>query len=230
MVLAQKELSMKHLDTLPNLNNNVFIIDKPIALSSMGVLRTMKRILGVKKIGHAGTLDPFATGLLIVGVGKESTIRLDEFKNLDKTYEAILQLGEISTTQDPEGKIEKTNFSGQITLEQVQTVLDNFLGKQKQTPPMHSAKRVKGQRLYKLARQGIEIEREAVDIEIYNIKLLDYKYPKLKIEIKCSTGTYIRQLAQDIGEALGSGAYCLELRRTRIGEYSVNDAKGVKEV
>jgi len=155
---------------------------------------------------------------------------LDEFKNLDKTYEAILQLGEISTTQDPEGKIEKTNFSGQITLEQVQTVLDNFLGKQKQTPPMHSAKRVKGQRLYKLARQGIEIEREAVDIEIYNIKLLDYKYPKLKIEIKCSTGTYIRQLAQDIGEALGSGAYCLELRRTRIGEYSVNDAKGVKEV
>jgi len=206
------------------------LIDKETQWTSNDVVAFLRGKLKIKKIGHAGTLDPFATGLLIVGVGKESTIRLDEFKNLDKTYEAILQLGEISTTQDPEGKIEKTNFSGQITLEQVQTVLDNFLGKQKQTPPMHSAKRVKGQRLYKLARQGIEIEREAVDIEIYNIKLLDYKYPKLKIEIKCSTGTYIRQLAQDIGEALGSGAYCLELRRTRIGEYSVNDAKGVKEV
>jgi len=212
------------------MEGHFLLIDKETQWTSNDVVAFLRGKLKVKKIGHAGTLDPFATGLLIVGVGKESTIRLDEFKNLDKTYEAILQLGEISTTQDPEGKIEKTNFSGQITLEQVQTVLDNFLGKQKQTPPMHSAKRVKGQRLYKLARQGIEIEREAVDIEIYNIKLLDYKYPKLKIEIKCSTGTYIRQLAQDIGEALGSGAYCLELRRTRIGEYSVNDAKGVKEV
>ncbi|PIR78601.1 MAG: tRNA pseudouridine(55) synthase TruB [Candidatus Magasanikbacteria bacterium CG10_big_fil_rev_8_21_14_0_10_36_16] len=212
------------------MEGHFLLIDKETQWTSNDVVAFLRGKLKIKKIGHAGTLDPFATGLLIVGVGKESTIRLDEFKNLDKTYEAILQLGEISTTQDPEGKIEKTNFSGQITLEQVQTVLDNFLGKQKQTPPMHSAKRVKGQRLYKLARQGIEIEREAVDIEIYNIKLLDYKYPKLKIEIKCSTGTYIRQLAQDIGEALGSGAYCLELRRTRIGEYSVNDAKGVKEV
>ena len=212
------------------MEGHFLLIDKETQWTSNDVVAFLRGKLKLKKIGHAGTLDPFATGLLIVGVGKESTIRLDEFKNLDKTYEAILQLGEISTTQDPEGKIEKTNFSGQITLEQVQTVLDNFLGKQKQTPPMHSAKRVKGQRLYKLARQGIEIEREAVDIEIYNIKLLDYKYPKLKIEIKCSTGTYIRQLAQDIGEALGSGAYCLELRRTRIGEYSVNDAKGVKEV
>jgi len=183
------------------MEGHFLLIDKETQWTSNDVVAFLRGKLKIKKIGHAGTLDPFATGLLIVGVGKESTIRLDEFKNLDKTYEAILQLGEISTTQDPEGKIEKTNFSGQITLEQVQTVLDNFLGKQKQTPPMHSAKRVKGQRLYKLARQGIEIEREAVDIEIYNIKLLDYKYPKLKIEIKCSTGTYIRQLAQDIGEA-----------------------------
>jgi len=206
------------------------LIDKETQWTSNDVVAFLRGKLKVKKIGHAGTLDPFATGLLIVGVGKESTIRLDEFKNLDKTYEAILQLGEISTTQDPEGKIEKTNFSGEITLEQVQTVLNNFLGKQKQTPPMHSAKRIKGQRLYDLARQGIEVERQPNDIEIYEIRLLDYEYPKLKIEVKCSTGTYIRQLAQDIGEALGCGAYCVELRRTRIGEYNVEDAKKVKEV
>lgn len=206
------------------------LIDKETQWTSNDVVAFLRGKLKVKKIGLAGTLDPFATGLLIVGVGKESTIRLDEFKNLDKTYEAILQLGEISTTQDPEGKIEKTNFSGEITLEQVQTVLNNFLGKQKQTPPMHSAKRIKGQRLYDLARQGIEVERQPNDIEIYEIRLLDYEYPKLKIEVKCSTGTYIRQLAQDIGEALGCGAYCVELRRTRIGEYNVEDAKKVKEV
>ena len=212
------------------MEGHFLLIDKETQWTSNDVVAFLRGKLKVKKIGHAGTLDPFATGLLIVGVGKESTIRLDEFKNLDKTYEAILQLGEISTTQDPEGKIEKTNFSGEITLEQVQTVLNNFLGKQKQTPPMHSAKRIKGQRLYDLARQGIEVERQPNDIEIYEIRLLDYEYPKLKIEVKCSTGTYIRQLAQDIGEALGCGAYCVELRRTRIGEYNVEDAKKVKEV
>ena len=212
------------------MEGHFLLIDKETQWTSNDVVAFLRGKLKIKKIGHAGTLDPFATGLLIVGVGKESTIRLDEFKNLDKTYEAILQLGEISTTQDPEGKIEKTNFSGEITLEQVQTVLNNFLGKQKQTPPMHSAKRIKGQRLYDLARQGIEVERQPNDIEIYEIRLLDYEYPKLKIEVKCSTGTYIRQLAQDIGEALGCGAYCVELRRTRIGEYNVEDAKKVKEV
>ena len=212
------------------MEGHFLLIDKETQWTSNDVVAFLRGKLKIKKIGHAVTLDPFATGLLIVGVGKESTIRLDEFKNLDKTYEAILQLGEISTTQDPEGKIEKTNFSGEITLEQVQTVLNNFLGKQKQTPPMHSAKRIKGQRLYDLARQGIEVERQPNDIEIYEIRLLDYEYPKLKIEVKCSTGTYIRQLAQDIGEALGCGAYCVELRRTRIGEYNVEDAKKVKEV
>ncbi|MFA7315074.1 MAG: tRNA pseudouridine(55) synthase TruB [Candidatus Magasanikbacteria bacterium] len=212
------------------------LIDKETEWTSNDVVAFLrgrfKRETKVKKlkIGHAGTLDPFATGLLIVGVGKEATTRLDEFKNLDKTYEATFRLGETSTTQDPEGEITKTNFFGEITLEQAQTVLDNFLGKQKQIPPMHSAKKIKGKRLYELARQGIEIKREACDIEIHHIKLLDFKYPELKMEVKCSTGTYIRQLAQDIGEALGCGAYCLELRRTRIGDYKIEDAIGVKNI
>ncbi|OIO20113.1 MAG: tRNA pseudouridine(55) synthase TruB [Candidatus Magasanikbacteria bacterium CG_4_10_14_0_8_um_filter_32_14] len=225
------------------MEENFLLIDKEVDWTSNDVVAYLRGKLKVKKIGlsaetknkrvkvgHAGTLDPFATGLLIIGVGKDATKRLDEFKNLDKTYEATLQLGEISNTQDPEGIITKTNFDSEISFEQVDTVLKTFLGKQKQIPPMHSAKKVKGQRLYKLARQGKEIEREACNIEIYNIKLLNYKYPELSIEIICSTGTYIRQLAQDIGKALECGAYCLELRRTRIGDYSVEDAKKVKEI
>lgn len=211
------------------MEENFLLIDKEATWTSNDVVAYLRGKLKIKKIGHAGTLDPFATGLLIVGVGKESTKRLDEFKNLDKTYETTLQLGEISTTQDPEGTITNTNFDGQISLEQVETILKTFLGKQKQIPPMHSAKKINGKRLYELARKGIEVERQANDIEIYNIKLLDYQYPKLKIEVKCSTGTYIRQLAQDIGEKLKCGAYCLELRRTRIGEYSVENASGVRD-
>ncbi|MFA7244681.1 MAG: tRNA pseudouridine(55) synthase TruB [Candidatus Magasanikbacteria bacterium] len=218
------------------MEGNFLLIDKETTWTSNDVVAflrgKLKKEKGIKnlKVGHAGTLDPFATGLLIVGVGKEATVRLDEFKNLDKTYETTLQFGEISDTQDPEGEIESTNFTSDITLEQVQDVLKKFLGKQQQMPPMHSAKKIKGQRLYELARQGIEIERQANDIEIYDIKLIDYQYPKLKIEVKCSTGTYIRQLAQDIGEALGCGAYCFELRRTQIGDYKVEDAKKVKEI
>jgi tRNA pseudouridine55 synthase len=212
------------------------LIDKETTWTSNDVVAFLrgglKKKTGIKKlkVGHAGTLDPFATGLLIVGIGKEATRKLDEFKNLDKTYETTLELGKISTTQDPEGEITETDFIDKINLDQVQNVLQKFTGPQKQTPPMHSAKRINGQRLYELARQGIEVERVPNDIEIYNIQLLDYNYPKLKIEVKCSTGTYIRQLAQDIGEALECGAYCIELRRTMIGEYSVSDAKKVKEV
>jgi len=218
------------------MEENFLLIDKEATWTSNDVVAflrgRLKKETKIKnlKVGHAGTLDPFATGLLIVGVGKEATRRLDEFKNLDKTYESTIKLGEISDTQDPEGKIESTDFTGEITLEKVQTVLQKFLGKQQQIPPMHSAKKVQGQRLYELARQGIEIERQANDIEIYDIRLIDYEYPKLKIEVKCSTGTYIRQLAQDIGETLGCGAYCEELRRTKIGEYNVEDAKKVKEI
>ena len=218
------------------MEGNFLLIDKEATWTSNDVVAFLrgrfKKEKGIKnlKVGHAGTLDPFATGLLIVGVGKEATVRLDEFKNLNKTYEATLKLGEISDTQDPEGTIKSTNFLGSIDLKQIETVLKKFLGKQQQIPPMHSAKKIQGQRLYELARQGIEVERQANDIEIYDIKLIDYEYPKLKIEVKCSTGTYIRQLAQDIGETLGCGAYCEELRRTRIGEYNVEDAKKVKEI
>lgn len=210
------------------------------------------------KVGHAGTLDPFATGLLIVAIGREATKRIDEFKNLKKEYVTTLQLGATSDTLDRTGEIKQWNNG---TMEKLQTklkeldkkkltkVLKEFIGKQTQIPPMYSAKKVGGKKLYELARKGIEIERKPCEIEIYDIKLLEFpshpdppqaeKDPsgspersfvstqddsQLKIKVTCSPGTYIRVLCQDIGEKLGVGAYCEELERTAIGDYHVEAA------
>lgn len=197
------------------------------------------------KVGHAGTLDPFATGLLIVGVGREATKKLDEFKNMPKTYIATIKLGETSDTYDKTGNItpyEHTptplnrgeskippNKEGE-PLVAVQEVLAGFIGKQLQIPPMFSAKQINGQRLYQLARKGITVERQANEIEIYKIKLLNYAWPVLKIEVQCSAGTYIRTLAHDIGAKLGVGAYCQELMRTKIGDYTLKHATNIKDI
>lgn len=184
------------------------------------------------KVGHAGTLDPFATGLLIVGVGREATKRLDEFKNMEKEYVAEIKLGATSDTGDSTGviTIHDSHSMTQLSETKIKDCLQNFIGKQLQTPPMFSAKKVNGQKLYDLARKGIEIERKPSEIEIYEIELLEYKYPTLKIKVRCSAGTYIRTLAQDIGEKLGCGAYCDELTRTRIGEYKLEQAKTPEEL
>ncbi len=215
----------------------------------------LRKKLKEKTIGHAGTLDPFATGLLIIGVGRESTKRLDEFKNLPKTYIATIRLGATSNTYDKTGTITNCHsdpptggeeslsqsLNGQRSfattqddnqrhapsLKQIKKTIKSFIGKQLQTPPMFSAKKINGQKLYDLARKGIEIERKPCEIEIYDIAILDYSWPILKIEIKCSTGTYIRSLANDIGAKLGVGAYCEELVRTAIGEHNIGTAESV---
>ena len=221
------ELIIKELD-----KNSFLLINKPKDWTSHDVVGFLRKQYPKKtKVGHAGTLDPFATGLLIVGVGRDATKRLDEFKNMPKTYIATLKLGATSTTLDPEGEITLTpNSNNQTpTTTGVEETLQNFVGKQLQTPPMYSAKKVGGQKLYDLARKGIEIERQPNEIEIYNIELLDYNYPSLKIEVGCSTGTYIRTLADDIGKKLGCGAYCEELERTSIGEYKLKDAEEIKK-
>jgi tRNA pseudouridine55 synthase len=182
------------------------------------------------KVGHAGTLDPFATGLLIVGVGREATKRLDEFKQMIKTYVATIKLGETSDTYDKTGQITITNNQDTVTKEQVLETLPLFKGRQLQIPPMFSAKKVNGQRLYTLARKGIEVERQPNEIEIYEIKLLEYAWPILKIEVRCSAGTYIRSLAHDIGAKLGVGAYCQELVRTQIGNYLLTNAVNINNL
>lgn len=206
------------------------LINKPIGWTShdvVGYLR--KQFPKGTKVGHSGTLDPFASGLLIVGVGRGATKRLDEFKNLPKTYEAILFLGATSDTQDKDGVITLTNIDKKYTREEIEKVLQKFIGPQLQTPPMYSAKKINGQKLYDLARKGIEVERKPNEIEIYNIELLSYDYPRLKIRVDCSTGTYIRTLAHDIGQQLGCGAYCEELTRTRIGEHTLDNAQEIKK-
>ena len=206
------------------------------------------------KVGHAGTLDPFATGLLIVGVGREATKKLDEFKNMPKTYVATIKLGATSDTYDKTGKINPTPYPSPYrgggygeghtsstsipspirggteggvlspTISEIKKIVKSFKGKQKQIPPMFSAKKINGKKLYELARKGITVERKANEIKIYKIKILDYSWPFLKIEVQCSVGTYIRSLADDIGKKLGTGAYCDELVRTKIGKYSLEDA------
>lgn len=228
------------------------LIDKPPGWTSFDVVGFVRKQARQKdptnkkiKVGHAGTLDPFATGLLIVGVGREATKRLDEFKGMPKTYIATIQFGATSDTYDIDGVITPftpavipTEVEGSLKAQtssdfsiplrfsrnDIEKVLKNFTGKQNQIPPMYSAKKINGKKLYELARAGITIERQPSEIEIYDIKLLEYTWPVLKIEVHCSTGTYIRSLAHDIGQKLGVGAYCSTLIRTAIGDYKLENA------
>ncbi len=206
------------------LENGFILIDKPKDWTSHDVVGYLRGVTKIKKIGHAGTLDPFATGLLIVGIGREATKLLDSFHRHEKTYTTKIKLGAVSDSQDSTGVI--TQYGNNIKPELVDVIktLESFEGEQEQIPPMHSAKKVGGKKLYDLARKGIEIERQPNTINISNIELISYDFPTLEISVTCSTGTYIRTLTHDIGQALGTGAYCEELRRTSIGSYSVNDA------
>ena len=208
----------------------MILVDKPAGMSSFGAVARVRRKLkdefGHKvKVGHTGTLDPFATGLLILLSGK-FTKRSGEFLKLDKVYEATIKLGYVSDTGDTEGKIEKKN-DREVNLKEIQEVLREFTGEIEQTPPKFSAIKINGQRAYKLARKGQDFEIPKRKITIYNIEILEYKYPILKIRCHVSSGTYIRTLAEDIGEKLGTGAYCESLRRLKIGEYDVKDAESV---
>jgi tRNA pseudouridine(55) synthase len=210
------------------------LINKEADWTSHDVVGYLRKITRIKKIGHAGTLDPFATGLLIVGIGRECTKRLDEFKGMPKTYIATLHLGATSDTFDKTGVIALSQDTviarSEATKQSLTEILDSFIGTQDQIPPMYSAKKIDGQRLYTLARQGIEVERKPNQITIYNIKLLEYDFPLIKIEVQCSTGTYVRSLVHDIGQKIGIGAYCEALERTDIGSYSIKNAHGVKDL
>ena len=193
----------------------------------------VRRITGEKKVGHAGTLDPFASGLLVMGVGREATRRLGAFLNMDKTYEAVAHLGATSTTGDLTGVIENVECemrNGKCEMERLTTTLKEFQGVIQQVPPMYSAKKIAGQKLYDLARRGEVIERKPFTITIHSIELLDFQWPRLTIRVSCSSGTYIRVLAEDIGKKLECGGHCEELIRTSIGPYQLKDAHSVEEL
>lgn len=209
------------------MNDGILLIDKPAGMTSFGVVARVRRVLSQQaskkvKVGHTGTLDPFATGLMILVYGKATKDAMT-YTKLDKVYEATIVLGQVSSTGDPEGEV--TNVSDRVpTREQIETVLAQFTGDIQQRPPIFSAIKINGQRAYKLARDGKEVEIPLRTVTIHSLELVDYSYPELKIRTHVSSGTYIRSLASDIGELLGTGAYCTELRRTSIRDWTVEDA------
>jgi len=210
------------------MSTGFILINKPIGPTSHTIVNKLRRITTLKKIGHAGTLDPFADGLLILAIGRESTKKISQFVKLDKEYVADLVLGATTDTYDNEGvvtpgQLDRQTFR-QLDEKEILEVLGGFVGKQLQTPPMFSAKKVQGKKLYELARQGIEIERAPSQIEIFSITLNEYTYPHLQITIHCSSGTYIRSLGHDIGQKLGCGAYLNKLSRTKIGKFDIKDS------
>lgn len=213
------------------MTDGIILIDKPSGMTSFGVVARVRRILTVRngkktKVGHTGTLDPFATGLMILTVGKECKNAMN-YSKLDKSYRTKIKLGFSSTTGDTEGEI--TSVSNKIpTKEEVQQVLNDFTGKIEQTPPKFSAIKINGQRAYKLAREGKEVEMPKRQVEIYKIELLGYKYPYIEIEVSVSSGTYIRTLAEDVGTKLKTGAYCEELKRLSIDKWTLSEATTLK--
>ncbi|MBI5187564.1 MAG: tRNA pseudouridine(55) synthase TruB [Nitrospirae bacterium] len=209
----------------------VINLNKPKDISSQQAVTKVKQLFGAKKAGHAGTLDPFATGVLIVCLNKATKVARF-LSDLDKEYIARLKLGERTDTYDLTGRvIEKADMvTSRLKESDIYEVLNDFKGCIKQIPPMYSAIKIGGQPLYKLARRGIEIERPDRTINIYDIALISFDQPYLDIKISCSKGTYIRTLCNDIGKALGVGAYIVALERTRVGSFRIEDSAILEEV
>lgn len=205
------------------------LVDKDKDWTSFDVVAKLRGIVRMKKIGHAGTLDPLATGLLIVCFGK-MTKSINDFQEQTKAYRAVVKLGATTKTDDAEAPEENIAATDGLTSAQIQDVLNGYIGDIKQIPPMFSAIKKNGVPLYKLARKGQEIEREPRSVSIYNLEIESLALPLCTLHITCSKGTYIRSLARDVGAALGVGGYLADLRRTSIGNFSVDDALRINEI
>jgi tRNA pseudouridine55 synthase len=216
-----------------NTMDGILLVDKPSGWTSFDVVAKIrglaKKQTGQKvKVGHTGTLDPAATGLLIIVLGSYCK-RAEEFSKLDKTYEAEMVLGKVSTTGDIEGEItQKSDIKP--AQDEIEAVLNQFNGEIMQTPHKFSAMKVNGQRAYDLARSGKDVQLEPRKVNIYTLELINYSYPTLKLTTEVSSGSYIRSLAEDIGENLGTGAYLSSLRRLTIGDYNIKDAITIDEL
>ena len=204
----------------------MFLVDKPAGYSSFFMVRRVRRLLGIKKVGHAGTLDPFATGLLIICVGRAATRCIEQFMVGHKSYQARLQLGVETTTQDPEGEVIATAEVPELSAAMIEACLQRHRGPQMQAPPPFSAAKHQGKPLYAYARQGVMIEKAAKPIDILSLRSTNYDAltHQLDIEVQCSRGTYVRVLAAALGRSLGCGAHLIGLRRTGSGGLRVDDA------
>jgi tRNA pseudouridine55 synthase len=204
------------------MTKGILLVDKPANITSFGVVSLLRRRSGVQKIGHGGTLDPFATGLLVLLIGRDYTKRAGEYLEGDKEYQTTLALGSATDTYDLEGVTTATSDKVP-TLEEVTAVVSRYQGALMQVPPMFSAKKIAGKKLYELARKGIEIDRPAKKIQV-TCTIIRYEYPELELHVRCSKGTYVRSLAYDIGNDLGCFAHLSQLRRIRSGEFCIDEA------
>lgn len=201
----------------------ILLVDKPQGITSHDVVDRVRRIFRMKRVGHAGTLDPMATGLMIILVGKAT--KVSQFMmSMDKEYTATMKLGEETDSQDADGEVLVTKQVPELTEEAVRAEMKNFLGDQYQTPPMFSAKKVNGQPLYKLARKGKTVAREPRVIHISKFELTDFSLPEVSFIVGCSKGAYIRTIAHDLGQKIGCGAHLNVLRRTGIGKFRIEKA------
>jgi len=201
----------------------LLVVDKPLGWSSMDACRAVRRATGGAKVGHAGTLDPLATGVLICCLGK-ATKAVDHLMATTKVYDATVDLSAFTNTDDAEGEREPVDVATPPSESDVRAALDDLTGDVEQTPPLYSAIKINGQRAYKLARKGEDVQMPSRTVRIDRIELLKYDWPRLSIRVTCGKGTYIRSLARQIGTALGTGGYLTALRRTAIGDYTIDIA------
>lgn len=211
--------------------HGIIVINKPKGMTSHDVVNKVRRITGVKRVGHGGTLDPLATGVLVVAIGREFTKTLDQYVKGKKEYIAKIMLGFHSTTDDAEGDKTPTNYSDHIpSSKDIKNIVDSFIGDIQQTPPTYSAIKLSGVPAYRRARRREKLELKPRGVKIYDIKTISYQYPILELEVTTGPGVYIRSLARDIGEKLKTGGYIEELQRTHVGEFTLDDALTLEEL
>jgi len=207
----------------------IIVVDKPSGITSFDVVRSIRSRLRIKKVGHCGTLDPLATGLLVILLG-ESTKLFPKFSSFDKSYEATLQLGIITATGDCQGEVLEKREIGDIPSDKLKEVFSEFEGDITQEPPMFSALKYHGKKLYELARLGIEVPRQKRAVKIIELKLINFDFPYVSFYVNCSKGTYVRSLAHDIGMRLNCGATIVKIRRVSIGPFDIKEAVSLERV
>lgn len=218
------------MKNVPNSSlKGILIVDKPSGITSHDVVDKVRRSFRIKRVGHAGTLDPLATGVLVVLIG-QATKLFSKFSYFDKSYEATITLGISTDTSDIQGKITKQGNCNMVTLSRLKEVVETFTGEVDQVPPMVSAVKVDGRRLYELARKGIEVDRKPRRIKIFSLNILDFSLPFIKISLQCSKGTYVRKIAEDIGDRLGCGGCISKIHRTQVGPFRIEQAISLDEI
>lgn len=216
-------------DQIKNVVSGVLVIDKPIGLTSHDVVQIIRRGTGIRRAGHTGTLDPRASGVLVVLIGP--AVRLSEYVSAsDKRYQATIRLGSSTNTYDAEGVVTSHAPVDHITEDKFNEILQTFVGEIEQVPPPYSAVKVKGKRAYEIAREGESIDLEPRKIQVYSLDILEWAPPEVVIDVYCSSGTYVRSLANDLGKALGTGAYLIGLRRTKSGRFTLRDAVPLRKL